>query len=216
MSSIRTPPVPSHTASASPLRVVGLAGSLRHASRTRRALAIALEGARSAGASVELIDLRAHALDLFDADARGAAGSDTGAGVGLGVRVGESAAARLRRLVGRADGVILATPEYHGGYSGVLKNALDHLSGAQLEGKVIGLIGVGGSWTGGVDALNGLRTVGRSLRAWVLPEQASVPRAGEAFDERGALRDPELRARLERVGRRVATFARAAALDRTG
>lgn len=176
------------------MKIVGIAGSLRRDSRTRRALLVALEGARAAGAAVELIDLRAFPLDPYDDDAAGSPVAD-----------------RLRRLVGEADGVILATPEYHGGYSGVLKNALDHLDAAQLEGKAIGLVGVGGGWTGGADALHGLRAVGRSLRAWVLPEQAAIPRAGEAFGEDGALRDRDLHARLERVGRRVAEFAASSA-----
>ena len=66
-----------------------------------------------------------------------------------------------------ANGIIIATPEYHGGFSGVLKNALDLCSFKQFENKIVGLIGVSGGAMGCINGLENLRTIGRALHCWV-------------------------------------------------
>jgi FMN reductase len=175
-----------------PIRVVAICGSLRRGSYTRLALTIALEGAQEVGAQARLIDLRDYQLVFCGQDDESAHPEDV---------------VRLRREVAQAQGVILGTPEYHGGYSGVLKNALDLLASAEIEGKMIGLVGVSGGKLGATDALNGLRAIGRALHAWVIPEQASIPEAYKAFSETGHLKDQELVKRLKVVGRNVARFA---------
>ncbi len=174
-------------------RVVGISGSLRKASTSRKATLIALEGAAQSGAEAELLDLRELELGLLNTDLDD---DELPAGVHT-----------LRAKVREAKGLILATPEYHGSYSGVLKNALDFLGFDELEGKMIGLIGVSGGAMGGIGALNELRTVGRAVHAWVVPPQCVIPHAGKAFDEEGELKDPSLRKRLANVGYHVARFA---------
>ena len=114
---------------------------------------------------------------------------------------------RLRDEVKSAQGIILGTPEYHGGYSGVLKNALDLMGFEEFEGKMIGLVGVSGGAMGALSALESLRNIGRALHAWVVPEQASIPQAWQEFDEAGKLKDPKLDERVRQVGRQVARFA---------
>jgi hypothetical protein len=59
----------------------------------------------------------------------------------------------------------------------------------------------------GSEPYNRLRTVGRALHAWVIPEQASVPEAWRVFDASGSLTDHALEKRLKEVGRQVARFA---------
>jgi NAD(P)H-dependent FMN reductase len=113
----------------------------------------------------------------------------------------------LREEVKHAEGIILGTPEYHGGYSGVLKNALDLMGFEEFEGKMLGLVGVSGGAMGAFGAMNSLREVGRALHAWVVPDQASIPQAWQEFDETGKLRDPKLEERVRQVGRQVARFA---------
>ena len=46
---------------------------------------------------------------------------------------------KLRREVSQAAGIILGTPEYHGSFSGLLKNALDLMGFDEIEDKMIGL-----------------------------------------------------------------------------
>ena len=113
----------------------------------------------------------------------------------------------MRREVGQAQGIILGTPEHPGSLSGVLKNALDLMGFAEIEGKMIGLVGVSGGVLGAINALNSLRTIGCVLHAWLIPEQTAIPEAYKAFSEAGHLHDPELERRLKDVGRKVARFA---------
>src|SRR4051812_23864812 len=90
------------------LRVVAITGSLRDKSYTTMALRVALDGAASASAETKLLDLRAFNL--------GFAGMPGDAHPGLSA---------LKFEIRRAHGILLGTPEYHGSFSGVLKNALD-------------------------------------------------------------------------------------------
>lgn len=175
------------------VRIVGIAGSLREGSYTHKAVAIALAGAEEVGAETEMIDLAA--LDLPFCDGR-----DDESTYPPGVFT-------LREKVKRAQGVIIGTPEYHGSYSGVVKNALDLMGFEEFEGKMVGLISISGGCMGGTSALNALRSVGRVLHAWVIPEQASIPQAERAFDAEGRFVDPRLDARVREVGKLTARFA---------
>lgn len=174
------------------IQVVGLSGSLRENSYTRLAMELALQGAQERGAQTRLLDLRDYDLPLFHGVKNGA---------------GPRSVSELRRAVKAAQGIILGTPEYHGSYSGVLKNALDWMGFDEFEGKMIGLVGVGGGRMGALNALNALRVIGRSLHAWVVPEQVSIPEAWRAFTAEGHLTDPRLEHALKQVGQQVARFA---------
>jgi FMN reductase len=176
-----------------PIRIVGISGSLRAGSYTRRAVERALEGAAQSGAETLLIDLRDYNLVFRGGGDEAAYPADV---------------PRLRAEVQQADGVILGTPEYHGSFSGVLKNALDLMGFDEFEGKMIGLVGVSGGRMGAFDAMNGLRNIGRALHAWVIPEQASIPEAWKVFTEDGKIADAQMGQRLAEVGRQVCRFAR--------
>jgi FMN reductase len=177
------------------VRVVGLCGSLRPASWTRAALKVALDGAQERGAIAELLDLRDYDLPFC-------------AGENSDPVDATSGAARLRQRVAEAHGIILATPNYHGTLSGVLKNALDLMSKREFAGKVLGLVGVSGGRMGATLTLNTLRAIGRALDAWVIPWEAWVYNADSAFAADGTLRDSATEQRLKEVGRRVARLTR--------
>lgn len=174
------------------LKIIGLSGSLREGSHTRQALAVALRGAAELGAHTRLLDLNDYALPFCT----GKMGDNAPTGV-----------KQLRAEVQAAHGVLLGTPEYHGSYSGVLKNALDLLGFDEFEGKVVGLVSVSGGALGGLQALNDLQVVLRALHAWVVPEFAALPRARMLFTAEGQLQHSESEARLLKVGRQVARFA---------
>lgn len=177
------------------VRVIGLCGSLRADGFTRMALSIALAGAQEKGAAVELVDLRDHGLPFCTGGTQDA--SQNAPGV-----------QRLRQSVMEASGVILATPNYHGTLSGVVKNALDLMSVQEFEGKVVGLVGVSGGRMGGANTLNTLRAIGRTLHAWVIPSEAWVYDAATAFAADGSLGDAAIEERLKDVGRKVARLTR--------
>ena len=179
-------------ASDTPVLVIAICGSLREQSYTRTALRVALRGAAERGAKTALIDLREYSL-VFSDGRDGPYPDDV---------------LRLQRDVKQADGIILGTPDYHGGYSGALKNALDLMGFDEFEGKMLGLVGVSGGQMGAFEAVNGLRNVGRALHAWVVPDQVVVAEAWKAFDKDGGLKDKSIEERLLKVGREVARFAR--------
>ncbi len=174
------------------LRVVAISGSLRSTGYTIKALEIALEGAAELGAQTQLLNL--NDFDLTFCDGRDKVDYPEGVH-------------RLRTIVMGAQGIILGTPEYHGSYSGVLKNALDLMGFEEFGGKMWGLVGVAGGSLGAASALNSLRTIGRTLHAWVVPEQVSISEVWSKFDDAGKLNDENLRQRLMDVGRQVARFA---------
>jgi len=175
------------------INVIGLCGSLRPRSFTRMALSVALQGAQEVGAKPKLIDLRNYQLIFCD-------GKEDESSYPEDVF-------NLRNEVRKARGIILGTPEYHSSFSGVLKNAIDLMGFKEFEAKIIGLVGVAGGSTGAINALNGLRVVGRSVHAWVLPEQVSIPQAWKVFNESGKVKDSRIEKRLKELGRQVARFA---------
>ena len=176
-----------------PLLVSGICGSLRPDSHTYKIVSIALNGAREMGAETAFIDLRDYKLEFCD-------------GTGNRENVSQDLG-RLRSIVKKSHGIIWGTPEYHGSFSGVLKNALDLMSFDEFAGKMVGLVGVAGGAMGAINALNALRTVGRTLGAWVIPHQVSVASVYNAFDKQGAMVDAKLNQRVLEVGRQVARFA---------
>lgn len=168
--------------------VVAVSGSLADDSGTRTALRRALSGARSRGATAELIDLREYELPTFDSD-----DGDRGD------------ASKLKRKLREADAVLLGTPMYHGSYSSPLKTALDYSGFEEFEGKTVGLVAVSG---GGfpTPALEHLRSVVRALNAWTVPLEVGVPSSHETFED-GGVADGELRDRLEELGTEVVRYA---------
>ena len=173
-------------------QIVGLPGSLRPRSATQMAVRCALLGAQDDGARTRLLDLGTYDLPFMGREQE---------------PEGRNGVERFVADLRTADGMVLGSPEIHGSISGVLKNALDLVDRELFEGKMMGLIGVAGGRMGASETLSHLRTIARSLHAWVVPTQVSVADSAKAFDARGEPLDGELRERLEAVGRQVAHFA---------
>ena len=192
------------------LKVVGLGGSLKQASRSRAALVVALEGAAAAGASVELLDLRELGLPMYSPDLE----SDPPAVV--------------RTLVDRcyeANGMLWSSPMYNGSVSGSFKNAIDwlHTLGKRdppyLYDEVIGLISAAGG-TQGLQVVNTMEFSVRSLRGWAVPYVVPVAQATRVFADSGAVQDELVEQQLQLLGEEVVRvaerFAREPTLHRQG
>jgi len=170
-------------------KIVGIGGSLRSDSHSMQALHLALDRAKALGAEVELLDLREMTLPFCD---------------GGGDYPNYPDVATLQNTVKQANGLILATPEYHGSVSGVIKNALDLMSFDELSGKVTGLISVLGGQPNS-NALNELRLIMRWVHAWVIPEQIAIGQAWQAFEEDGTLKDDKLGERFDAFAQSLLT-----------
>ena len=120
---------------------------------------------------------------------------------------------QLIEAVRLADGLIVASPGYHGGVSGLVKNALDLLEDLRednrsyLEGRAVGCIITGQGWqTTGV-ALTALRSIVHALRGWPTPLGATLNTADNIFDAEGNCTDDRSVVQLTTVGHQVAEFA---------
>ncbi|WP_341357728.1 NADPH-dependent FMN reductase [Rossellomorea sp. y25] len=96
----------------------------------------------------------------------------------------------LKQKVTEADAVILASPEYHSGMSGTLKNALDFLSSEQFAHKPVALLACAGGGKGGINCLNNLRIVGRGVYANVIPKQLILDPHCFDYEGDGLLEEP--------------------------
>ena len=163
------------------VKIVGIGGSLRPNSSSYQALAVAIQRVQALGADTQVLDLRQMQLPFCNGDKEYPDYPDV---------------MRLREAVQEADGLILATPEYHGGVSGVLKNTLDLMSFDQLSNKVTGLISVLGGQSNS-NALNDLRLIMRWVHGWVIPEQVAIAQSWKAFDKDGKLLDDQLSQRFD-------------------
>lgn len=167
------------------MKVVGIGGSLRKESYSMQALHLVAERIDKLGAAVEVLDLKEMDLPFCDG------GSDY---------PDYPDVAKLQSAVKAADAVILATPEYHGSVSGVIKNALDLMSFDEFSGKVTGFISVLGGQPNS-NALNEMRIIMRWVHAWSIPEQIAIGQAWKAFDEDGKLVDEKLAERLDKFAK---------------
>lgn len=194
------------------LRLLALSGSERTGSLNRRLVEVAAQAAAARGARVEQVDLRSLALPLYDADLEKASGVPDGA-------------RRLRDALRGADGVLLSAPEYNGFPTPLLINSFDWLSRLQPEGaapaglaatagKPLALFSASPGPLGGLRSLNLTRQfLSMTIAMMPVPQQFALSRAGEAFDEAGALKDAKQQAAVEAVVDaviRVATALKAA------
>lgn len=178
--------------------IVGLGGTTRSGSTSERALAIALEAAATAGCDTL----------LFGADKMPAEAYDP-------MRVERSAAAiALVEALRRADGVVIATPAYHGGISGLVKNAIDFTEDMKsdtrpyLDGRAVGCIVVADGAQALGSTLASLRSVVHALRGWPTPFAATLNAKDKPFGADGRPADETALASCRLVGAQVVEFAR--------
>ena len=97
----------------------------------------------------------------------------------------------------QADGLLIVTPEYKGGYPGVLKNALDYLEPQALRYKPIGICTVSSGGFGGINCLTQLQLICLALGGLPIPDKLPISNVQEFFDEQGNLRNSSFKAKLE-------------------
>ena len=119
----------------------------------------------------------------------------------------------------QADGVVVATPAYHGGVSGLVKNALDFTEDLRddarpyFSGRAVGCIVCADGAQALGATLAALRAVVHSLRGWPTPYGATLSTASRPFDADGHA-DPVTQQALETVAAEVVGFARLQRLAR--
>jgi FMN reductase len=179
--------------------IVGIGGTTRANSSTEKALRFALGVAEKEGAETKLFD--GPTLDVFphyapEKPERCQEAND------------------LVAAVRRADGIIVATPGYHGTISGLVKNALDYTEDLRedehpyLTGRPVGVIATGAGWQGTVSAMEALRSVVHALRGWPTPLGAAINTSQPAFSPDGDPIDERVTFQLTTVAQEVMQFVR--------
>ena len=112
-----------------------------------------------------------------------------------------TAVSELQETIRGATAVILATPEYHGGFSSVMKLVIENLGfPSVLAGKPVALLGVAGGSIGAIKSLEQLRGVCSHIGAIVLPGPVSVPHVRSVFNEAGECTDSDVEDSLHLEG----------------
>lgn len=177
--------------------IVALGGTPRLGSSTEKALALACRAAETAGATIVHFDgAYMSSLPFYG-------------GPGHSADAGADMVAALRN----ADGILIASPGYHGSISGLVKNALDYIEDLAtderpyLHGRPVGLIATSFGHQAAMSTLLTLRSITHALRGWPTPVGAAIRTSAETFDETGAIQDAGARIQLELVGQQVFSAA---------
>lgn len=165
-----------------PPRILLLYGSLRERSYSRLAVEEAARLLRFMGAETRIFD--PSDLPLPDQ----VAGDD------------HPAVQELRELAMWSEGQVWCSPERHGQITGVMKTQIDHLplsigSIRPTQGRTLAVMQVSGG-SQSFNAVNSLRLLGRWMRMFTIPNQSSVPKAFQEFDDAGRMRASPLYERI--------------------
>jgi len=183
-------------------KILAFAGSTRSDSYNKKLIHVAASMATAAGAEVTVIDLRDLALPLYDGDLEEQSGMPEGA-------------RKLKALMREHDGFLIASPEYNSSVTAVLKNAIDWTSRTETDdepslvafrGKVAALISASPGALGGLRGLVHLRAILGNIGVIVLPDQTSVSKAHEVFNEAGGFKDESRAAPVKQVATALVAF----------
>jgi len=187
-------------------KILIIPGSLRTGSHNARLAALATKELALAEAEVTRISLADYPLPLFDADLASESGLP-------------AAAVQLKRMVMAHQGVFITSPEYSASVTPLVKNTIDWISRGggrdrgepnytAFKGRVFAIGAASSGSGGGMRSLMALRQILElGCGALVIPEQISVPRADQAFDDMDNLKDEVLAAALKTVARRLVELA---------
>jgi FMN reductase len=191
--------VPADTAQTGQPFIVGLGGTVRPNSSSERALAKAMTAAEALGAKTQMFGGEFLArLPMYNPAEPGTY---------------EERNAFLD-AVRRADGVIVASPGYHGSVSGLVKNALDSVEGLRedarpyFDGRAVGIIVAADGWQACGSTLAAVRAIIHAMRGWPTPLGATLNSAGGLFDDQGDFRDRRDAWQVETVAQQVLQFAK--------
>jgi NAD(P)H-dependent FMN reductase len=184
-------------------KILVLTGSARLDSIHRKLAFQIVDALRDIGLEPTLADLRDYPMPIYDGDIE--------SGQGL-----PPAARTLKELARTHDGFAIASPEYNGSFSALLKNALDWISRPEpgerhleaFRGKVAAILSASPGPGGGSRGLRHLRELLEMMSVTVVSPALSIPRSSQAFDAAGRLVGPD---DLQGLNQLASALAQAAA-----
>ncbi len=178
------------------VEILAFSGSTRSGSYNKKILALAVQGAKDAGANVTVIDLLDFKLPLYDGDLEDQEGIPKNC-------------TKLKNIFIRHQGILLALPEYNSSFSAVFKNVIDWVSRPTEENseplscfknKTAALISASIGHRGGARGLIHARSMLENINVTVLPTQVCIANADTAFDDCGVLKEKKSVLSLEMLG----------------
>lgn len=158
------------------LRIAAFAGSLRRRSLNRRLLEAAVERARALeDVEVDVIDLREYPLPMFDGDLHERDGVP---------RAGQ----QIHDRIAATDAVLVANPEYNGGYPAVFKNTVDWVSRIDMllfHPRYVGLLSATPGKSGGIRGLEHTRALFENIFVTTHEELFGLAGAKDALGDDG-------------------------------
>lgn len=178
--------------------IVGIGGTIRPQSTSERLVRAVLDACAARGATTRMFDGPAlAALPHYHPEDPQRTPAQTA----------------LVEAVRGADALVIGTPGYHGGLSGLVKNAIDLLEDTRGDARVywdgmpVGLIVSAAGWQAGGVTLGALRGVVHAMRGWPTPAGIAVNSVEQrAFDADGALSDPSIIAQVALMAEHLLTF----------
>lgn len=178
-------------------KILAFSGSSRKDSWNRKVLEVAAQGARDAGAEVNVVNLDDFPMPIYNADWHAENGVPP-------------AMRDLRALMMAANGLLIASPEYNTSITPLLKNTIDWLSQdvdgesgyAPFTGKIGGLMGASNGAFGTIRALPHVSFMLSNLGVFMLPVVA-VPTVAKSFDETGVMTNEHTKRMLTQLGERL-------------
>ncbi len=179
------------------MKLLVFAGSTRQQSYNRQLARAVADLAGTRGAEVTLLELASLEIPLYNAD--------------LEAQGTPADVIRLKQLLWQHPGWIICSPEYNGGMTALLKNALDWASSPvrgdpdwgdglkPFAGKVVGLLAASPGALGGLRSLAQLTPMLLNLQCWVAPRQFALGQAAQAFAADGQLQVAQQRAGVQAV-----------------
>jgi len=117
--------------------------------------------------------------------------------------------ARFSDAILASEGIVVVTPEYNGGFPGVLKYFIDMLKFPEsFENRPVCFVGLAAGMWGALRPVEQLQQVFGYRNAYLYPKRVFLPGATKAVDEHGRLTDPAIIERLERQAEGFLDFAR--------
>ena len=187
------------------IKLLFIAGSSREGSLNKKLARLAAEIATANGLYATFADLGDYPMPLYDGDIEANDGPPENA-------------RKLRALIMVHTGVFIASPEYNASITPLLKNTLDWVSRVKVEGEAplevfkSRVFALGSASPGSLGGMRSLITTRQVLElglgALVLPDQVSIAKASDAFEENGHLKDKALQVMLKTVVEKLARAAK--------
>ena len=168
-------------------KILAFSGSIRNGSINQRLVTIAANYAQQTGAEVTIANLADYQMPLFCPDWENANGMP-------------DEVIAFKELMKSHNGFLIASPEYNGSLTGILKNTIDWMSRpysddprmACFNGKIAGIMAASPGGLGGLRGLHHLRAILASIGTLVLPNQVAVGNAGTNLVDDESVKDEGL------------------------